>query len=840
VNAWPTGSTASSLGVSVISFASGHVTVFDTAGNPVPVQLPDTSVQVFDPFSLLGSNPGTSVIYSLVVSNLSTFASSEDATIVKSYGSPGGDYNPPAGTSMEELSVAATADESQNSTWTYYYSNGYWIADAMTTYPKFSAGTTSQTAYYQNVAWHDNSSADSTRAGKTNTAQAPAVPSTGTPGSLSSVSSPSCGTQVTNLGGSQNVLFQHGLFSNSCAWTRMTGWLNQDFLFGTEVVPSLDSTASLSSQATSLENEIKSVGGNGYLLLGHSQGGLIARAAAQYLQANAPGKTTGVATVDSPNEGALLDLNTYGLVYEAEYDAALSLWDTTGCYSAYDNWSCFMAALTASGAGFLGDYALASNIPATADLVPGSAFLTQLNGGSENFIRAGVVSYTPQRWAFMRLLASKFFGCYPEQWCGERAVALYTEIFYDTLYVAEVISIIYGDYTLAGYFIAIQHYMNVADHTWNNLVALPGQGSDAIVQAPSQNYPSSTATQYSIQSADSHLGATKSNHVRDALYNALVHTFGVPTPASCSFSLSPGSFSTSSSGASGSFTVSTGGGCKWSAVSNVDWVNITGGSSGTSNGTVSFSVLANSVAEPRSGTLTVGNGESSTNFTVRQSALCGYGLSNYTVSIPPGGGTATVDVYASEGLGCPWSAVPNATWLSITSGASGTDNGSFTLSASSNTGNTSLLGTVTVMSQTLDVVLGDPMGTPGTGSVTINGSPKSTYVCRPGCSSCLSKSCVTLVYESGTVGVTIGGDYYYANYSGTETGGQIASALASAINSGGLVSASASGSTITLIAKVKGSNTNYSLSTSYSYDTTFTAPAFTASASGTAMTGGTN
>jgi hypothetical protein len=149
--------------------------------------------------------------------------------------------------------------------------------------------------------------------------------------------------------------------------------------------------------------------------------------------------------------------------------------------------------------------------------------------------------------------------------------------------------------------------------------------------------------------------------------------------------------------------------------------------------------------------------------------------------------------------------VPNSTWITITSGATGTatnayPEGSFSLSSASNSQDASLLGAVTVMDQTLNVVVGDPVGTPGTGSITIDGSPKSTYVCRPGCSVCLSKSCSSQVYESGTVGVSIGGDYYYANYSGTEASGQIASALASAINAGSLVSASVSGSTVYLTA----------------------------------------
>lgn len=70
---------------------------------------------------------------------------------------------------------------------------------------------------------------------------------------------------------------------------------------------------------------------------------------------------------------------------------------------------------------------------------------------------------------------------------------------------------------------------------------------------------------------------------------------------------------------------------------------------------------------------------------------------------------------------------------------------------------------------------------------------------------------------------------------------RFANALASAINAGSLVSASVSGSTVYLTARENGVNTNYSLVTSYSYNTSeFTSPAFTASASGSAMTGGTN
>ncbi len=71
---------------------------------------------------------------------------------------------------------------------------------------------------------------------------------------------------------------------------------------GTEIIPSLSSNSALdSSQGTALINEIKSVGGSNYILLGHSQGGLVSRVAAQYFQNNPPNLTEGVVTVDTPH-----------------------------------------------------------------------------------------------------------------------------------------------------------------------------------------------------------------------------------------------------------------------------------------------------------------------------------------------------------------------------------------------------------------------------------------------------------------------------------------------------------------------------------------------------------
>lgn len=73
---------------------------------------------------------------------------------------------------------------------------------------------------------------------------------------------------------------------------------------------------------------------------------------------------------------------------------------------------------------------------------------------------------------------------------------------------------------------------------------------------------------------------------------------------SISSSISPASRSFSASPASGTISVSVPNGCDWTAVSNDSFITINSGSSGTGNGIVTYSVMAN--ANPvRSGTMTI-------------------------------------------------------------------------------------------------------------------------------------------------------------------------------------------------------------------------------------------
>jgi hypothetical protein len=66
--------------------------------------------------------------------------------------------------------------------------------------------------------------------------------------------------------------------------------------------------------------------------------------------------------------------------------------------------------------------------------------------------------------------------------------------------------------------------------------------------------------------------------------------------------------------ASGSFGVTAGNGCGWTATSQSSWITLTSGASGSGNGTVAFQLAPNRTASPRSGAISVAGHE----FTITQ------------------------------------------------------------------------------------------------------------------------------------------------------------------------------------------------------------------------------
>ena len=75
-------------------------------------------------------------------------------------------------------------------------------------------------------------------------------------------------------------------------------------------------------------------------------------------------------------------------------------------------------------------------------------------------------------------------------------------------------------------------------------------------------------------------------------------------------------------------------------------------------------------------------------------------LQQLSATAPAGGGPGTIDISANSG--CAWTAFANATWLTITSGASGSGNGSVRYTVAGNTGS-ARTGTLTVAGQIFTV-----------------------------------------------------------------------------------------------------------------------------------------
>jgi hypothetical protein len=166
-------------------------------------------------------------------------------------------------------------------------------------------------------------------------------------------------------------------------------------------------------------------------------------------------------------------------------------------------------------------------------------------------------------------------------------------------------------------------------------------------------------------------------------------------PAPCLIEIAPAALDVSASGEAVSATVTAPTGCTWTATTDVSWITVT--SSGSGNGTLSLTVAANSGGQ-RSGTVRVGD---QALIITQATATCSYSLAPTVQSIgAPGGAGSPVSVVTS--VGCGWTAVSNAPWITVTAGQSGSGNGAVSFTVAANAGDTRT-GTLTIAGHTLTV-----------------------------------------------------------------------------------------------------------------------------------------
>lgn len=178
----------------------------------------------------------------------------------------------------------------------------------------------------------------------------------------------------------------------------------------------------------------------------------------------------------------------------------------------------------------------------------------------------------------------------------------------------------------------------------------------------------------------------------------------------CNYVISPTSLSLQANGASGSILVTTANGCNWTAVSDSSFITITSGSSGFGAGIVNYSVAQNGIT-PRTGKISVGGKE----FIINQAGCATINPTSSTFL--GGGGSGTVTVSAING--CNWTAVSNSSFIIITSGASGSGNGTVRYSVATNSATSSRTGTITIAGKTFIV------NQAGNGELIVNGGFES-------------------------------------------------------------------------------------------------------------------
>jgi hypothetical protein len=171
-----------------------------------------------------------------------------------------------------------------------------------------------------------------------------------------------------------------------------------------------------------------------------------------------------------------------------------------------------------------------------------------------------------------------------------------------------------------------------------------------------------------------------------------------PPPApTCSYSIAPSNQSIGAAGGTGAtITISTSAECAWTSKSNDTWITLLSGASGTGAGVATFRVAANT-STARTGTLTIAG----RTFTVNQASGCTYSINPNKQSINENGGAGT-PIAVSAGAGCSWTSTSHDSWLTITSGASGSGNGTVRFNVAANSGK-KRTGTLTVAGQTFTV-----------------------------------------------------------------------------------------------------------------------------------------
>ncbi len=254
-----------------------------------------------------------------------------------------------------------------------------------------------------------------------------------------------------------------------------------------------------------------------------------------------------------------------------------------------------------------------------------------------------------------------------------------------------------------------------------------------------------------------------------------IFPLAVTVQSNCSYAINPTSATATAAGGNFAATITTAGGCAWTASSGVSWIAVTSAASGTGNGTLMYSVQANSSTLYRSGWLTIAG--LTLALTQSGAAASVPPLNPSSATFPSAGGRGSVTVTLPQ-ANEPWTATSNASWITITSGAS-SNGGNKTVnyivaanSGAARTGNITIAGLAFTVAQAgSSCTYGVTLGNMTSASGGFNGTAK---VSTSGACSWSATSNVNWIdVTSGSFGTGSGTAYFFVAsnpYSTVRTG----------------------------------------------------------------------
>lgn len=312
--------------------------------------------------------------------------------------------------------------------------------------------------------------------------------------------------------GASRIALAHGALSSGGVWNTLLPGLQSDHPSISIVAPSIAQTGSLTSQASSLQGFLL---GSANVLVGHSNGGLLARK----VRTVAPSSVKGIVTLDSPNGGMPLANRAQHAAGEVIFISsavnALTVLPVLNAYFEHTTYPWTVAAYAIEAGGWAYSWwmwtksQLEAYAPFINDDKPGSAFLGGLGApGPNSYALSGTVHPDDEASGFWILLNSSANAATNAFWTevGGASLLLYSDLLqYD-------IDWSQPDAWLAmNQLVSAQYLGNLTlNHAiiWCNEVSYPAYclPNDAFVPAANQVLTGATNEAFTVSSHNRMLG----------------------------------------------------------------------------------------------------------------------------------------------------------------------------------------------------------------------------------------------------------------------------------------------------------------------------------------------